>query len=85
MCLQAKLAPLLARANLVIAKDIEWASIMFAFEQVTYVHRRVHARLTFLFWDASPFLFMILYISELQESRYIMDPLFPQSVSFILS
>ncbi|KAL5650375.1 hypothetical protein ACJX0J_041184, partial [Zea mays] len=29
----AKLAPLLARANLVIARDIEWANIMFAFEQ----------------------------------------------------
>ncbi|OEL32828.1 hypothetical protein BAE44_0006152 [Dichanthelium oligosanthes] len=30
---RAKLAPLLARANLVIARDIEWANIMFAFEQ----------------------------------------------------
>jgi len=30
---KAKLAPLLARANLVIARDIEWANIMFAFEQ----------------------------------------------------
>lgn len=30
---EAKLAPLLARANLVIARDIEWANIMFAFEQ----------------------------------------------------
>ncbi|CAN6276807.1 unnamed protein product [Urochloa humidicola] len=30
---EAKLAPLLARYNLVIARDIEWANIMFAFEQ----------------------------------------------------
>nr|AOZ57097.1 Scramblase family protein [Saccharum hybrid cultivar R570] len=30
---EAKLAPLLARANLIIARDIEWANIMFAFEQ----------------------------------------------------
>uniref|UniRef100_A0A0A9FVS3 Phospholipid scramblase n=1 Tax=Arundo donax TaxID=35708 RepID=A0A0A9FVS3_ARUDO len=30
---EAKLAPLLARANLLIARDIEWANIMFAFEQ----------------------------------------------------
>ncbi|CAD6262453.1 unnamed protein product [Miscanthus lutarioriparius] len=29
----AKLAPLLARANLIIARDIEWVNIMFAFEQ----------------------------------------------------
>ncbi|WVZ86966.1 hypothetical protein U9M48_033676 [Paspalum notatum var. saurae] len=29
----AKLAPLLQRDNLVIARDIEWANIMFAFEQ----------------------------------------------------
>ncbi|CAN6269138.1 unnamed protein product [Urochloa humidicola] len=30
---EAKLAPLLTRPNLVIARDIEWANIMFAFEQ----------------------------------------------------
>ncbi|KAL6651318.1 hypothetical protein ACP70R_010243 [Stipagrostis hirtigluma subsp. patula] len=30
---EVKLAPLLARANLLIARDIEWANIMFAFEQ----------------------------------------------------
>ncbi|XP_020093840.1 altered inheritance rate of mitochondria protein 25 [Ananas comosus] len=30
---EVKLAPLLSRANLVIARDIEWANIMFAFEQ----------------------------------------------------
>ncbi|KAL6843849.1 hypothetical protein ACP4OV_026420 [Aristida adscensionis] len=30
---EAKLAPLLARPNLLIARDIEWANIMFAFEQ----------------------------------------------------
>ncbi|KAJ6831404.1 phospholipid scramblase family protein [Iris pallida] len=30
---QVKLAPLLARANLLITRDIEWANIMFAFEQ----------------------------------------------------
>ncbi|KAJ1272593.1 hypothetical protein BS78_06G214500 [Paspalum vaginatum] len=30
---EVKLAPLLARDNLVIARDIEWGNIMFAFEQ----------------------------------------------------
>ncbi|KAL5214544.1 hypothetical protein ABZP36_003696 [Zizania latifolia] len=30
---EAKLKPLLSRANLLIARDIEWANIMFAFEQ----------------------------------------------------
>lgn len=30
---EVKLAPLLARANLLITRDIEWANIMFAFEQ----------------------------------------------------
>ncbi|KAG6506994.1 altered inheritance rate of mitochondria protein 25-like [Zingiber officinale] len=30
---EVKLAPLLSRDNLVIIRDIEWASIMFAFEQ----------------------------------------------------
>ncbi|PWS23042.1 hypothetical protein DKP78_15230, partial [Enterococcus faecium] len=29
----AKLKPLLSRANLLIARDIEWANIMLAFEQ----------------------------------------------------
>ncbi|XP_037479183.1 altered inheritance rate of mitochondria protein 25-like [Triticum dicoccoides] len=31
--LEAKLEPLLSRANLLIARDVEWANIMFAFEQ----------------------------------------------------
>ncbi|CAM0903005.1 unnamed protein product [Alopecurus aequalis] len=31
--LEAKLKPLLSRANLLIARDVEWANIMFAFEQ----------------------------------------------------
>ncbi|XP_008785041.2 altered inheritance rate of mitochondria protein 25 isoform X2 [Phoenix dactylifera] len=30
---EVRLAPLLARANLLITRDIEWANIMFAFEQ----------------------------------------------------
>ncbi|KAI0499701.1 hypothetical protein KFK09_017909 [Dendrobium nobile] len=30
---EVKLAPLLARSNLLITRDIEWANIMFAFEQ----------------------------------------------------
>ncbi|VAH36329.1 unnamed protein product [Triticum turgidum subsp. durum] len=30
---KAKLEPLLSRANLLIARDVEWANIMFAFEQ----------------------------------------------------
>ncbi|KAK8969730.1 hypothetical protein KSP40_PGU009140 [Platanthera guangdongensis] len=30
---EVKLSPLLARANLLITRDIEWANIMFAFEQ----------------------------------------------------
>jgi hypothetical protein len=36
-CGQAKLKPLLSRANLLIARDIEWANIMLAFEQVMYL------------------------------------------------
>lgn len=31
--IEAKLKPLLSRSNLVIARDVEWANIMFAFEQ----------------------------------------------------
>ncbi|KAK1613994.1 hypothetical protein QYE76_019511 [Lolium multiflorum] len=31
--LEAKLKPLLSRANLLIARDVEWANLMFAFEQ----------------------------------------------------
>lgn len=33
-CKQVKLAPLLARANLLVTRDIEWANLMLGFEQV---------------------------------------------------
>uniref|UniRef100_A0A0E0G439 Phospholipid scramblase n=2 Tax=Oryza nivara TaxID=4536 RepID=A0A0E0G439_ORYNI len=55
-CGQAKLKPLLSRANLLIARDIEWANIMLAFEQpVGFIREKSNVIFRQLFRSRRPF------------------------------
>uniref|UniRef100_A0A0D3FZR1 Phospholipid scramblase n=1 Tax=Oryza barthii TaxID=65489 RepID=A0A0D3FZR1_9ORYZ len=52
----AKLKPLLSRANLLIARDIEWANIMLAFEQpVGFIREKSNVIFRQLFRSRRPF------------------------------